>query len=293
MSTLHTSSRPVIHGEFNPPPWLVHGFSTRQGGESRCYGGRSLNLGFTKEDSAPVVEENRRSFLLAVGAADDAQPWRMIALRQVHSDVIHVVDSQPPGLLTGDGLVTNVPRIALAIQTADCFPVLLVDLRNRAVGGFHAGWRGTVKRIVEKGLGIMRYRYGSQPGDIHAVIGPGIQKCCFAIGEEVRNQFESQFSYVHELLHEVYSPDAIREKYPLMFLNARAPGHGEPATRLYLDLMEANRRQLVLGGVPEKQISAVEQCTSCNTGLFFSHRAEKGATGRMMAVIGIREQENR
>lgn len=269
-------------------PWLVHGFSTRTGGVSNCYGGRSLNLGYTKDDARETVDKNRRRFLLAVGAADGRKPWPLMALKQVHSDVIHVVKTGHSDLLVGDGLVTNVPAIALAVQTADCFPVLLVDMKNRATGAFHAGWRGTVRRIVEKGLGAMRHQYGTNPQDVCAAIGPGIQKCCYEVGEEVRSEFESQFAYAHELFDERYSPDPIRRKYPLLFMSVRPPGHGEPATKLCLDIMEANRRQLVMAGVPEQQISVINHCTSCHREKFFSHRAENGVTGRMMAVVGIR-----
>jgi YfiH family protein len=270
-------------------PWLVHGFSTRTGGASKYYGGHSLNLGLTKEDSGETVEKNRRRFLLAVGAADGRTPWPLVALKQIHSDLIHVVKSKKPARLVGDGLVTNLHEMALAIQTADCFPVLLVDRRNHAVGAFHAGWRGTVKRIVEKGLGIMRHEYGTRPEDVLAAIGPGIQKCCYEIGEEVRAEFESQFADARELFHEKYSPNPIREKYPLLFLNVRPPGHGESATKLYLDLAAANQRQLLAAGVSQGQIQIMQYCTSCNTRKFFSHRAERGRTGRMMAVVGIKK----
>jgi YfiH family protein len=267
--------------------WLVHGFSTRHGGYSKCYGGRNLNLGYTPEDSREAVERNRRKFLLLLGAGNKRDPWPLVTLKQVHSDVIHVVKSGTPEQLIGDGLVTNVPHIALAVQSADCFPVLLVDRKNRAVGAFHAGWRGTLKRIVEKGLGIMRREYGTEPQDVSPAIGPGIQKCCYEIGEEVRNQFESQFDYAAEVFHELYSPDPIRQKYPLLFLNVRPPGHSEPATKLHLDLVEANRRQLLQAGVPKTRISSLQECTSCTPGKFFSHRAEKGTTGRMMGAVGI------
>ncbi|HYL92429.1 MAG TPA: polyphenol oxidase family protein, partial [Alphaproteobacteria bacterium] len=175
----------------------------------------------------------------------------------------------------------------LAIQTADCFPVLLVDRKNKAVGAFHAGWRGTVSRIVEKGLGLMRRQYGTNPQDVLAAIGPGIQKCCYSVGPELKDQFHSQFDYAGDLFHEVQESDLVRERYPMLFLNARAPGHGDLCLKLYLDLQEANRRQLLAAGVPEKQIMALAGCTSCDTRRFFSHRAEKGKTGRMMAVIGI------
>jgi len=268
-------------------PWLVHGFSTRRGGFSKVYGGHSLNLGLTKDDSPESVKKNREHFLRSLNAAG-RRPWNLISLKQIHSDVIHVVRSAKPQKLVGDGLVTNLPNVALAIQTADCFPVLLIDPRHKAVGAFHAGWRGTVKRIVEKGLGIMRHEFGTLPTDVLAVIGPGIHKCCYEIGDEVKNQFESQFAYARELMHELYCPDPIREKYPLLFLNVRPPGHGDTCTKLYLDLAEANRRQLIMAGVSDDQISILQHCTSCNTKKFFSHRKEQGKTGRMMAVVGIK-----
>jgi YfiH family protein len=272
-------------------PWLVHGFSTRQGGATRCYGSKSpsftLNLGFTKDDSRENVEKNRKQLLLALGAATKGKPWPLATLRQVHSDLIHVVQSPAQPAFTGDGLITNRPGIALAVMTADCLPVMLVDPKNRAVGVFHAGWRGTVKRVVEKGLGIMRHEYGSLPDYIDAVIGPGIGKCCYEVGDELKYEFESQFAYAGELFHEVYDSDAVRQKYPMLFMNARAPGHGDTGPKLHLDLTEANRRQLVAAGVPEDQITVLGHCTACDTRKFFSHRAEKGKTGRMMAVVGM------
>jgi YfiH family protein len=267
--------------------WLVHGFSTRPGGITDCYGEASLNLGFTEEDARERVEENRKRFLLELGAAADGRPWPLIANRQIHSDIIHVVRAAAPQRLAGDGLITNVAAAAIAVLTADCLPVLLVDKKNKVVGAFHAGWRGTVKRIVEKGVGAMRHEYGSQPGDIHAIVGPGIQRCCYAVGEELKSEFESQFVYARELFHEVQTSDPVREKYPLLFLSARAPGHGDLCVKLHLDLSEANRRQLLDAGVPEKQITVLGECTACDTRKFFSHRAEKGRTGRMMAAIGI------
>lgn len=268
--------------------WLVHGFSTRAGGVTTCYGNaKTLNLGFTRDDKRENVEENRRRLLSTVGATSNRKPWPLIALRQIHSDVVHIVRSLPEGLLTGDGLITDLPGVVLAILTADCLPVLLVDTRNRAVGAFHAGWRGTAARIVEKGLGLMRREFGTRPEDIRAAIGPGIQQCCYEVGEELQAKFESQFAYGSELFREVKESDPVREKYPLLFMNQRAPGHGDLCLKLHLDLREANRRQLLAAGVPEKQIVALPDCTACDTRRFFSHRGEKGHTGRMMAVIGI------
>lgn len=188
----------------------------------------------------------------------------------------------------GDGLITQTPGLLLAILTADCLPVILVDAKHPGVGVFHAGWRGTVKRIVEKGVGDMKRCFGTSPRDLRAAIGPGVHSCCYAVGPEVRTQFESQFEYGSKLFHEVEESDPVRAKYPLLFLTARAPGHSELPKRIFLDLVEANRRQLLAAGVMAKNISASPLCTSCHTDLLFSHRAEKGITGRMMAVAEIR-----
>ena len=269
-------------------PWLVHGFSTRKGGFSKPYGGRSLNLGFTKDDSRATVERNRAALQRQAGAITGKKLWPLIALRQIHSDLVYCLSQRPHQQLSGDGLITSMPGILIAIQTADCLPIVLVDTTRRAVGVFHAGWRGTVKRIVEKGVGEMRGCFGTRPRDIQAAIGPGIHSCCYQVGEEVRQNFESQFAYAADLFREVKESDPVREKYPLLFLTARAPGHSELPTNIFLDLVEANRRQLMDAGVSAKNIYASPLCTSCRVDLLFSHRAEKGATGRMMAVVGIR-----
>jgi YfiH family protein len=269
-------------------PWLVHGFSTRAGGVSRVYGGKSLNLGFTREDSRRAVEQNRTAFLRQLGTVRKGREWPLVTVRQIHSDLIHCVSDIPEGGLAGDGLVTRTPGSLLAILTADCLPVILVDTKRRAIGIFHAGWRGTLKRIVEKGVGEMQRWFGSRPRDVRAAIGPGVHGCCYSVGPEVRTQFESQFEYGSKLFREVEESDPVREKYPLLFLTARAPGHSELPKKIFLDLVEANRRQLLAAGVPAKNISASPLCTSCQIDLLFSYRAEKGVTGRMMAVAGIR-----
>jgi polyphenol oxidase len=270
-------------------PWLAHGFSTRVGGTSRAYGNRDLNLGFTKDDDKAAVNRNRKLFLRELITGGASLSWPLVTLRQVHSDVIHRITSVPDEPLVGDGLLTATPGLLLAIQTADCLPIIVVDTKLRAVGVFHAGWRGTAKRIVEKGVGEMQRWFGSRPRDLKAAIGPGIHTCCYNVGEEVRDKFHSQFSYAASLFREVKDSDPVREKYPLLFLTARAPGHGELPPKLYLDLVEANRRQLLAAGVPRKAIEASTLCTSCRTDLLFSYRAEKGKTGRMMSVAGISE----
>jgi YfiH family protein len=283
-------------------PWLVHGFSTRVGGSSRAYGKGNLNLGFTKDDARAAVERNRAAFLQEIGAVtrkrrgtkkSDTSLWPLITLRQIHSDIIRCVDSIPYSThkepLSGDGLITATPGLLLAIQTADCLPVILVDAKRHVVGVFHAGWRGTVKRIVEKGVGEMHRHFGSRPRDLKAAIGPGIQGCCYEVGEEVRIKFESQFEYGASLFRETKDSDPVREKYPLLFLTARAPGHSELPKRIFLDLAEANRQQLLAAGVPKKSIEASPLCTNCHPELLFSYRAERGKTGRMMGVAGIRK----
>ncbi|MGA2671616.1 MAG: peptidoglycan editing factor PgeF [Terracidiphilus sp.] len=274
-------------------PWLWHGFSTRKGGLSRCYcpedAPGELNLGFTADDSRETVALNRGLLAEAV-TGDPATP--LVTLRQIHSNVLVVAaagDALREQPWKGDGLMTDEPGLLLGIQTADCIPVLVVDRKRRAVAAFHAGWRGTVKRIVETGVGRMRFEFGSRPEDMVAAIGPGIGACCYAVGEEVLSSFESQFVYARELFCEVDDADAVRTKYPMLFLTQRAPGHSPIGPSLHLDLIEANRRQLLDAGLKPRSIRSVGGCTNCQADLFFSYRASHGHAGRMLSVIGIRK----
>ena len=272
--------------------WLWSGFSTRVGGVSRAYcpddAPGELNLGYTVEDSRQAVAANRRLLAEAV-TGDPATP--LIALKQFHSNLVvraTAADAQRARPRRADGQVTDEPGILLAVQTADCIPVIVADRRRRAVGVFHAGWRGTVKRIAEIGVGRMRLEFGSKPEGMVAAIGPGNGVCCYAVGEEVLSEFESQFSYAHELFREVYDADVVRQKYPMLFLTQRAPGHSPIGPSLHADLIEANRRQLIAAGLRAKSIAVVGGCTQCHSGLFYSHRGSRGRAGRMMAVVGIR-----
>jgi len=270
-------------------PWLIHGFSTRSGGCSSAYGGASLNLGFTRHDPKSAVESNRAVFLEKLGAVGaKGKSWPLVTLRQVHSDIIHCVTGPTESPLTGDGLITATRGLVLAVQTADCIPIILVDPKLRAIGVFHAGWRGTLRRIVQKAVGEMRLRFASEPRHLKAAIGPGIHGCCYEVGVEVKEKFASQFSYAAELFRETKEADPVRDKYPLLFLSARPPGHTELLPKLFLDLVKANRRQLIDAGVPAKNIEALPLCTSCRVDLLFSYRAEKGVTGRMLGAVGIR-----
>jgi len=251
-------------------PWLLHGFSTRRGGVSSVYSGsheaEDLNLGFTEADDKANVVTNRERFLEAV-TRDPGFP--LITVRQVHSAVVKILVSADADSNLGpaDGMITAEAGVLLGIQTADCIPVLVADRRRRVVGAFHAGWRGTVKRIVEDGIGRMRAEFGSGPEDLVAAIGPGIGQCCYGVGEEVRSEFASQFSYAAALFREA--------------------GTGE-SRRAHLDLVEANRQQLLDAGLAPSAISAVGECTGCRTDRYFSYRAERGSTGRMLSVIGVK-----
>jgi len=281
-------------------PWLRAAFSTREGGATTAFGmPNDLNLGWNVNDPAETVASNRERFLQAV-AGPGSEPGQLVAVRQFHSPLIRIIGPQAINLATpegrptlrGDALITNRADVTLAILTADCVPVLVADTRRRVVAAFHAGWRPTLARIVERGIGAMRLHFGSQPKDLIAAIGPGIGACCYSVGEEVRFEFESQFAYAPSLFSEVYDSDPVRDKYPLLFLTARAPGHSNIGPQIHLDLIEANRRQLLDAGLRESKISIVGECTACTRlpngqRRYFSHRDEHGHTGRMLSVIGM------
>ncbi len=273
--------------------WAVHGYSTRKGGASKLGSERVSNLGFTDWDTRAAVEANRKVFLAALGAGE----MDLTALRQIHSDVIHLVEKSLDTALHGDALITNAPGILLGVQTADCVPVLLADTRRRVVAAIHAGWRGTLARIAAKTLGRMHMEFGTRPADVVAAIGPAIHRCCYEVGPEVAQAFAGQFSNAREWF------DVPRElssgikdgqivagegPNPLKWLLMTPPGHDPPPPSVQLDLVAANRWQLVDAGVREANISASDLCTACRTDLLFSYRREQGRTGRMMAVIGIR-----
>ena len=257
---------------------LVHGFSTRSGGASRVYrpwlpdSQGDLNLGYTAQDDAAHVQENRRRFLRALPA--DAFEGFML-LKQQHSPNLRVVESMAdtapdftlPARWEGDGLMTDIPGVLLAVGAADCIPVLVADPVRRVVAAFHAGWRGTVARIVEHGITAMQQRYGSNPQDLLAVIGPGIGPESYVGSEELQAQFASQFAYAADLFQ------------------TSVGAHG--LTALHLDLWEANRRQLKEAGLTQDHIDVLSLNTALETDRFFSHRAEQGFTGRMLGVIGL------
>jgi len=282
--------------------WLVHGFSTRPRGASKLEilrDGREvsekvLNLGFTDWDTRASVLANRKDFLAAV----DASKMRLVALRQIHSDIAHRVyaghktkpqDASPEIPLQGDALFTREPGVLLAVQTADCIPILLADPRRHAIAAIHAGWRGTLHHIAEKTLGRMQMEFGTRPQDVLAALGPGIGQCCYEVGADVAKEFQAQFPNARDWFEGPFDSLASGENDPnwLPWLTMRPPGHAPPAPRVRLDLIAANRAILAGAGVRAENITSSGFCTACRTDLLFSYRRER-TTGRLMAVIGIR-----
>jgi YfiH family protein len=175
-------------------------------------------------------------------------PSRLATLKQIHSATCIVAEGRTGQLGEGDALLENTPGAIVAVKTADCIPILLADERNRAVVAVHAGWRGTAAGIVQRAVEAMRSRFGTQPGDLHAAIGPGIGKCCYEVGPEVAAQFGEQ-------------------------------------GRAHIDLAEANQSQLRAAGV--ERIYGADLCTMCRPDEFHSFRRDKQAAGRMYSFIGL------
>jgi polyphenol oxidase len=277
--------------------WLVHGFSTVAGGASPLDRNRDgqksarrvLNLGFTEWDTRDAVLANRKKLYAAL----DAAKMRVAMLKQIHSDLIHVVGHEPlpegEDALKGDALVTRERGVLLTVQTADCIPILLADTKNRAVAAIHSGWRGTVQRIAEKTLGRMQMEYGTRPENVVAAIGPGIGSCCYEVGHEVVQEFATKFPDAKNWFTGPFDALTNSDSDPnwLPWLTMRPPGHAPPPPTAFLNLVAANRAILAAAGVPQKNISSSDLCTGCRPDLFFSYRKEK-TTGRMMAAIGIK-----
>jgi purine-nucleoside/S-methyl-5'-thioadenosine phosphorylase / adenosine deaminase len=277
--------------------WLVHGFSTRTGGASELKSDRDgrkgtekvLNLGFAEWDTRERVLENRQNFFAALNVS----AMRQMGMRQIHSDIVRVVNSADaePSVQTAkaDALITNESGLLLTVQVADCVPILLADKKGRAIAAIHSGWRGTLQRIAEKALGRMQMEFGTRPQDVIAALGPGIGQCCFEVGPEVATEYEAKFPNAREWFQGPFDSLARGDNDPnwLPWLTMRPPGHQPPAPRVHLDLIAANRSILSAAGVPAGNIVSSGFCTACRTDLFFSFRRER-VTGRMMAAIGIR-----
>ncbi len=293
---------------FDSLPWMAHGFSTRNGGPSKIVGKTArknatrinvpaaLNLGFTEWDSRETVARNRAAFLRAVlgkkptpQSAPHAETGEsLVTLRQIHSDVVRVFPSPAATAPQADAAISSHAGLFLGIQTADCVPILLADPRRHVVAAVHAGWRGTLARIVVKTLGRMRLEFGTNPEDVLAALGPAIGPCCYEVGPEVTQAFLGQFAHAAEWFEGPFERlSSGEEPNPLPWLTMMPPGHELPPERVRLDLRSANRRQLVDAGMRPRNIAVSALCTSCRTDLFFSYRKEGPATGRMMSVVGI------
>jgi YfiH family protein len=267
---------------FSKLPWLVHAFSTRPGGVTPLGNEKVLNLGFTDWDTHENVLENRRRFQTAAGASD----LPLVTLKQFHSDVIYVFDNAPTSdPCRGDASIVNVPGLLLAIQTADCVPILLVDPKKRAIAAIHAGWRGTLARIAAKTIGKMQMHFGTKPSDLLAAIGPSIGPCCYEVGTEVATQFLSQFPDAPDYFDEFRTGD---EPNPIQWLNMMPPGHQPPPKGVLLDLRKANRSQLQAAGLRPQNIHTIDLCAACHTDLLFSYRKQGPTSGRLMSVIALR-----
>lgn len=226
---------------------FVHGFSTRKGGVSAPpYA--SLNLGTHGGDEREAVDRNRERFCAAMRIPKD----RLAVPRQVHGDRIAEVTGPGPYPET-DALITDVPGVFLAVQTADCVPVWLVDRVKRAVGLVHAGWRGSALRIAGQTVGRMETVLGASPADLFAFLGPSIGPCCYEVGDGVRDAFSGDYSEGKNL-----------------------------------NLWRIVEDQLLEAGVPRKNMEISGLCTACHPEWFYSHRRSgDGRTGRMMAILGV------
>ncbi|WP_298348543.1 peptidoglycan editing factor PgeF [Runella sp.] len=233
---------------------LIAGESTRHGGVSEIPFS-SLNLGINTNDDSKNVTENRRIFFEKLGISET----QFASSYQVHGDKIQVVTEA--GRAEGyDALITNQPNVFVGVTVADCTPILIYDALNNAVGAVHAGWRGTVAQIVLKTLQTMQLTYSTKPADCYAYVGTCIDECSFEVGEEVAEQFDGEFKRF----------DSALGKY-------------------LIDLKRANAAQLAAFGIPASQIEISPYSTVTHNEDYFSYRLEKGQTGRMLAVIGIKQ----
>jgi hypothetical protein len=163
-----------------------------------------------------------------------------------------------------------------------------VDPKHRTVAAVHAGWRGTLVRLLEKAVGEMRREYGSEPPSLLAVLGPSIRACCYKVGEEVLEAFQGGFPHADKFFRKVSEPSASHpNRRRLTLSRMQPPGHDSTcAPPIHLDLVAVAQDQLLLAGLAPQHVAAVDFCTACHTDLFYSYRQEGCRTGRMLAVIG-------
>ena len=223
----------------------------------------------------------------AFGTRQGEPPFPYVLGKQLHSDIVNVI-VDPGAKVRGDALITATPGVAVAVATADCLPVLLADPENRVVAAIHAGWRGTLKRIVEKTVGLMRARFGTQPRKLWAALGPSIHVCCYQVGPEVIHEFHSQFSYAPELFAGLDPENPALVMLPRQHLLKQNAIMRELETEhAFLNVEEANVRQLLDAGVPPARILRGAPCTGCRPDLLHSYRKQGPKSGRQISAIGI------
>lgn len=240
-----------------------HAFTTRFGGVS---GGiwASLNLGENRGDAPEHVIENYRRVKEATGIPTD----HMAFTRQVHGKTVRIVSEadvhtlMTPVPYDADGLVTNIPGLAITCFIADCVPLLLHDPVHKVVGAIHCGWRSTVQDIMAEAVAQMR-TLGTDPADLRAAVGASIGACCFETGPEV--------------------PEAVYALLPDDHDGIVRPG--KAPEKFYVDLREAIRRRLVQLGVRPENILVSQECTMCRKEKYWSHRATDGKRGHQAAMI--------
>jgi purine-nucleoside/S-methyl-5'-thioadenosine phosphorylase / adenosine deaminase len=231
-------------------PGVVHAFSTRRSERD------DFSLG-PVDSPNPMIHMNRVRFLAAIGAPG----WPIIKLKQIHSSIVVDIDDTTAAgeAVTGDAVVTGLRGVALAVQTADCVPILIADIEGRAVTAIHAGWRGTASRIGEIAVSRLVDKFHLDPKSLVAAIGPHIGVCCYEVGMDV--------------------VDAIPDRTAIETRNDLEKPH--------LNLATANQRQLLASGIPESQIEVSSLCTKCRSDLFHSYRRDGKRMGHLLSVIGL------
>lgn len=220
-------------------------------------------------EAAPVVFKNRDALARQLGSSIAQES----ITDQMHTNHVYVVTDEdlgpilrtekPPHRRNIDGLVTNLPDVLLTAFGGDCPPVYIADPVQKAVGLVHAGWKGTLGKIPAEAIRLMSDRFGSQPRDLYAAIGPGICLDCYEMGDEVYEQFSDQWG--------AQQADQIFRRYPAF----GEDGKEIPGGKYHLDLREANRITLLEAGVREDRIAVSNVCTMCNADLFYSYRAHR------------------
>jgi len=234
---------------------------------------------FTTRSVAISSPDEWKTVAELIGAADT------VTLNQVHGREVVTIrrdveaGSTGPGLHArpdADALVSNDPRVAIAVRAADCVPLLLADTKTGAVAAVHAGWRGTAAGVASAAVETLTRDFGVQPQNLVAAIGPSIGPCCYEVGSELVDAFAAA-GHPRHLVDRWFS----RPK-------READASRRQGEKLYLDVPGANRDQLVLAGVPEDQIFLSGLCTALNLDVLTAYRVEKAQAGRIAGVIRSR-----